>query len=81
VLARVPEYRQSLAAVKLPAETVGEPLTRPLRLETPSPQPAPPDEAMTFNVEPLGAEACAACVASGVLYLDADARPVRFVWG
>ncbi len=79
VLARVPEYRQSLAAVKLPAETVGEPLTKPLRLAAPSPQPAPPDEAMTFNVEPLGAEACAACVASGVLYLDADARPVRFV--
>lgn len=53
VLVRVPEYRQSLAAVKLPAEVVGEPLIRPLRLETPPSQPAAPDENLSFTVEPL----------------------------
>lgn len=53
VLIRVPEYRQSLAAVKLPAEVVGEPLLRPIRLETPPSQPAPPDENISFTPEPL----------------------------
>lgn len=53
VLVRVPEYRQSLASVKLPAEVVGEPLIRPIRLETPTSQPAPPDENMSFTSESL----------------------------
>jgi tetratricopeptide (TPR) repeat protein len=53
VLVRIPEYRQSLAAVKLPAEVVGEPLVRPIRLETPPSQPAPPDENLSFTTEPL----------------------------
>ncbi|MGH9944109.1 MAG: FG-GAP-like repeat-containing protein, partial [Pyrinomonadaceae bacterium] len=53
VLVRVPEYRQSLAAVKLPPDVIGEPVTSPLRLTVPSSRPAPPDESLTFNLEPL----------------------------
>ncbi|HUE84240.1 MAG TPA: FG-GAP-like repeat-containing protein [Pyrinomonadaceae bacterium] len=54
VLVRVPEYQQSLAAVKLPPDIVGEPLTRLYRLETPSPKPAIPDDGLTFATESLG---------------------------
>ncbi len=58
VLLRVAEYRQSLLAVKLPADILGEPLTRFVLLPSPDFTPAPPDEAVTFATEPLsGAEA------------------------
>ena len=53
VLVRVPEYQQSLAAVKLPPDVVGEPVTRLYRLESPSPQPAAPDERLTYAAENL----------------------------
>ena len=57
VLARVPDYRQSLNAVKTPAEFVGEPFLKFIKLPSPSSDPAPPDEAINFNVEPINAGA------------------------
>ncbi|HZS06103.1 MAG TPA: FG-GAP-like repeat-containing protein [Blastocatellia bacterium] len=53
VLARVPEYRQSLNAVKTPAEFVGEPFVKFLKLPSPGSEPAPPDLAMTFEAQPI----------------------------
>ncbi|HEY0169694.1 MAG TPA: FG-GAP-like repeat-containing protein, partial [Pyrinomonadaceae bacterium] len=53
VLVRLPEYRQSRLAVEDPPEILSEPFTRFVKLESPSPAPAAPDEALTFNVEPL----------------------------
>ncbi|MBV9928493.1 MAG: VCBS repeat-containing protein [Acidobacteria bacterium] len=53
VLVRLPEYRQSRLTVEDPPETLSEPFTRFITLASPSPQPAPPDEALTYNVEPL----------------------------
>ncbi|HEY7184080.1 MAG TPA: FG-GAP-like repeat-containing protein, partial [Blastocatellia bacterium] len=55
VLARVPDYRQSLNAVKTPAEFVGEPFMTFIKLPSPSSEPAPPDEAISFNAEPINA--------------------------
>ncbi len=55
VLARVPDYRQSLNAVKTPAEFVGEPFLKFIKLPSPNSQPAPPDEAINFNTEPVNA--------------------------
>jgi Tfp pilus assembly protein PilF len=55
VLARVPDYRQSLNAVKTPAEFVGEPFMKFIKLPSPSSEPAPPDEAISFNSEPISA--------------------------
>src|SRR5919107_5674691 len=52
VLVRLPEYRQSRLAVEGPPETLSEPFTRFIAVESPSPRPAPPDEALTFNAEP-----------------------------
>lgn len=51
VLVRLPEYRQSRLAVQDPPETLSEPFTRFLRLPSPSPQPAAPDESLSYAVE------------------------------
>src|SRR5262249_20322061 len=53
VLARVPDYRQSLNAVKTPAEFVGEPFVKFIKLPSPRSEPAPPDTAMTFEAQPI----------------------------
>src|SRR5262249_3088998 len=53
VLARVPDYRQSLNAVKTPAEFVGEPFMTFIKLPSPRSEPAPPDMAMTFEAQPI----------------------------
>jgi tetratricopeptide (TPR) repeat protein len=51
VLVRVPEYRQSLSEIKPPPGEEAEPFTRLLRLESPTPLPAPADEALNFTAE------------------------------
>ena len=53
VLMRVPEYRQDLAIIKPPPGEEAEPITRLLRMESPSFVPAAPDTATTFQLEPL----------------------------
>jgi Tfp pilus assembly protein PilF len=52
VLVRLPEYRQGRLAVEDPPEILSEPFTRFVTMESPSPAPAPPDEALSFNAEP-----------------------------
>jgi Tfp pilus assembly protein PilF len=53
VLVRVPEYRSSLAFVKMSPGEDAEPFTQFLRLENPVFTPAPPDETLSFNAEPI----------------------------
>ncbi|MCI0336840.1 MAG: FG-GAP-like repeat-containing protein [Acidobacteria bacterium] len=53
VLVRLPEYRQSLSAIKNPTEETGEPFEKFLKMPTPKFGPAAPDEAIAFGVEPL----------------------------
>jgi hypothetical protein len=53
VMMRVPEYRQSLTAIKAPPGDEAEPFTHFLRLESPVFRPAPADTALTFNLQPL----------------------------
>jgi cytochrome c-type biogenesis protein CcmH/NrfG len=53
VFMRVPEYRQSLSAIKAPPGDEAEPFTHFLRLESPVFTPAPADMAITFGVQPL----------------------------
>jgi tetratricopeptide (TPR) repeat protein len=52
VLVRVPEYRNSLSAIKMAPGEDAEPFTQFLRLENPVFTPAPPDEALNFHAEP-----------------------------
>src|SRR6266478_5697705 len=49
VLVRVPEYRQSLKAIKAAPGEEAEPFTHFLRLESPVFKPAPADTGLTFN--------------------------------
>jgi tetratricopeptide (TPR) repeat protein len=53
VLVRVPEYRQSLKAIKAAPGEEAEPLTRFLRLESPVFKPAVADMALAFNPLPV----------------------------
>jgi len=53
VMMRVPEYRQSLTAIKAPPGDEAEPFTHFLRLESPAFRPASADTAITFNVQPV----------------------------
>jgi Flp pilus assembly protein TadD len=53
VMMRVPEYRQSLTAIKAPPGDEAEPFTHFLRLESPVFRPAPADTALTFNIQPI----------------------------
>ncbi len=50
---RVPEYRQSLTAIKAPPGDEAEPFTHFLLLESPVFRPAPADTALTFNLQPI----------------------------
>ncbi len=53
VLARVPAFLESLAAVRTPAELIAEPFDRFVVLETPLSTPSPPDMGLAFDVEPI----------------------------
>jgi Tfp pilus assembly protein PilF len=74
VLARVPDYRQSLNAVKTPAEFVGEPFLKFIKLPSPISEPAPPDEAISFNAEPINAGA-GKWYWAGLVSLDGEGAP------
>ena len=74
VLARVPAYRQSLNAVKTPAEFVGDPFLKFIKLPSPSSQASPPDEAISFNTEPINTDGKKWFWGS-VVALDSDGVP------
>jgi hypothetical protein len=78
VLARVPDYRQSLNAVKTPAEFVGEPFLKFIKLPSPSSEPAAPDEAISFNAEPINAGA-GKWYWVGLVSLDGEGPPTVVV--
>jgi Tfp pilus assembly protein PilF len=78
VLVRLPEYRQSRLAVEDPPEILSEPFTRFLTLESPSPRPAPPDEALSFNAEPLREFAGNTWAWGGAVSLDGESAPAPF---
>lgn len=75
VLVRVPEYRNSLAAVKMQPGEDAEPFTQLLRLENPVFQPAPPDEALTFNAEPIPEFQSGKWDWIGAISLDGEGTP------
>jgi tetratricopeptide (TPR) repeat protein len=51
-LVRTPAYRRDLATVKASETTVGEPFQRFVKLPSPSAEPAAPDTALAFDVQP-----------------------------
>src|SRR5262249_2513432 len=75
VLARVPDYRQSLNAVRTPAEFVGEPFTKFIKLPSPSSEPAAPDMAMTFETQPIANVPEGSWRWIGAIPLNAEGNP------
>src|SRR5262245_24848685 len=73
VLARVPDYRRSLNAVKTPVEFVGDPFMRFIKLPSPSSQPAPPDLGMKFVLEPISNQSRE--IPLMALLFDLEAKP------
>ncbi len=87
VLARLPAYRDGLAAVRVPAGMLAEPLDRFLALPSPSASPSAPDMALAFSRDNFaGGVASATAVtawpldAGGTIgVFAADGRTVRRV--
>jgi tetratricopeptide (TPR) repeat protein len=72
VLAPVPAFAESLAAVRTPAELIAEPFDRFLALAPAIATPSPEDTSLSFAAEPIGGTAGEAPVAVSALPLDAD---------
>jgi tetratricopeptide (TPR) repeat protein len=75
VLAPVPAFRESLAAVRTPTELIAEPFDRFLAMQPPPARPAPPDPSISFTAEPAGAQRASVVVA---LFPTIDAPPTLF---
>jgi tetratricopeptide (TPR) repeat protein len=76
VLMRVPEYRQSLTAIKAPPGEEAEPFTHFLRLETPAFKPAQADTAIAFAARPLSNPANVRWDWIGAISLSGEGAPV-----
>ncbi len=76
VLMRVPEYRQSLSAIKAPPGDEAEPFTHFLRMESPTFKPAPADMAITFEPRPLANAGNSRWSWIGALQMGSEGSPV-----
>ncbi|HWP43300.1 MAG TPA: FG-GAP-like repeat-containing protein, partial [Blastocatellia bacterium] len=79
VLVRLPEYRNSLAAVRLPAGEIGEPFMQFLKMESPSPLPSPPDTALAFDAAPETAINTPGWAWTGHIFLNGESGPIQLV--
>ena len=81
VLVRLPEYRQSLAAIKNPTEETGEPFERFLKLPAPKFEPAAADTALTFESQPIPGVPEGTWNWISAISLTGDGKPVTVVAG
>jgi len=81
LLLPVLSYRRALAAVTTPNDAVGEPLMGFLALPNPTAQPAAPDQALAFAVQPLTAGSTAPANWVGPWSAGGDGAPVAAVAG
>jgi len=75
VLAPVPAFRESLAAVRTPTELIAEPFDRFLAMQPPPARPSPADPSISFTSEAAGSDAATSLVA---LFPTIEAPPVLF---
>jgi len=75
VLAPVPAFRESLAAVRTPTELIAEPFDQFLVMMPPPAQPSPADPTISFTAETAGADAATSLVA---LFPTIEAPPVLY---
>ena len=75
VLVRDIEYRRSLDAILTRPEIGPEPFTRFVKLASPSSNPAPPDERITFDIEPMNDAGPTQWDWCGAISLTSEASP------
>jgi tetratricopeptide (TPR) repeat protein len=75
VLAPVPAFRESLAAVRTPTELIAEPFDRFLALVPPPAQPSPSDPSISFSSAPAGTDAAVALLA---VFPTLEGSPILF---
>jgi tetratricopeptide (TPR) repeat protein len=75
VLAPVPAFRESLAAVRTPTELIAQPFDRFIALIPPPVRPSAPDRSITYTTEPAGSDAAAAVF---TVFPSIDAAPLLF---
>jgi hypothetical protein len=75
VLAPVPAFRESLAAVRTPTELIAEPFDRFIALMPPPVRPSAADRSITYSAEPAGS---AAATAVFTVFPSIDAAPLLF---
>ena len=76
LLVREPEYRQSLAELKSSPADIAPPLSRFLRIPSPNSMAAPPDEALSYSLEPDSEFGPSGWGWTGAVLLSGDQRPV-----
>ncbi len=79
VLVRVPAYRQSLDEVKTPVTSAGEPFLRFLKLPSPSSDPSPSDQTLSFSAQPISTSPSAPVQWIGAFFPD-DQTPSQVIW-
>ncbi|MBO0800691.1 MAG: CRTAC1 family protein, partial [Blastocatellia bacterium] len=77
VLVRLPEYRQSLAAIRSPTEETGEPFERFLKLAAPHLEVAAPDEDFAFIPEPIDIGE-GKSIQNGAIQLESEGAPAIY---
>jgi Tfp pilus assembly protein PilF len=75
VLMRVPEFRASLSQLKSQPGDEAQPFTHFVRLQTPAFAPAPPDQGLSFAVQPLAQFAGSNWNWIGAISLDGNGAP------
>ena len=78
VLLPTPAFQEGLVRVSISTALFGEPFERFLALAPPSATPSPPDEAMTFSLEPMGASATPSWTAVLTASLNGSDAPAVF---
>jgi tetratricopeptide (TPR) repeat protein len=76
LLVRVPDYRQGLAELKSSPADIAQPLSRFLRLPSPSSIAAPPDEGLAYSLEPVPDFGASPWDLTGAMLLSGEQKPV-----
>jgi tetratricopeptide (TPR) repeat protein len=76
VLVRVPQYRHDLSELKPPPGEEATPFTHFVKLETPSFNPAPADQALSFTAEPIAGVSVKDPKWTGAVALGISGEPI-----
>lgn len=76
LLVRVPDYRQGMTELKSSPADIAQPISRFLRLPSPSSIAAPPDEGLAYSLEPIATFGTGSWDSIGTVLLSTEQKPV-----